>query len=47
MQSIAVKVAVPGCACARVLSFQEVSADSAATLTAAEERKEKVPCQSF
>ena len=43
MRSIAVKVAVPGCACARVLSFQEVSADSAATLTAAEERKEKVP----
>lgn len=41
MWSVAVRVAVPGCV--RVLSFQEVSADSAATLTAAEERKEKVP----
>lgn len=41
MRSIAVRVAVPGCV--RVLSFQEVSADGAAPLTAAEERKEKVP----
>ena len=43
MSFIALRFAISGCVCVCVLCFQDVSADPTATLTAAEERKEKVP----